>query len=214
VAAARVGVLALQGDVSEHARALTEAGADVAEVRRPHQLDDLDGLVIPGGESTTIGRLMVEYGLMDAVRRRAGEGMAVYGSCAGLILLATDIAGSDQPRLGLMDITVQRNGFGRQRESFEAWLDVPALGPEPLEAVFIRAPYIERAGTRVDVMACSAGRIVMARQERLLGTAFHPELTADRRVHRLFVRLASGDTAVSGGSSGSGGSAAGGPGGG
>jgi 5'-phosphate synthase pdxT subunit len=189
----RVGVLALQGDVAEHGHALREAGAEVREVRRPEDVEGLDGIVIPGGESTTIGRLMEEYGIGEAVRRRAREGsLAVFGTCAGLILMASDIAGSDQPRLGLMDMRVRRNAFGRQRESFETRLAVPELGEEPLEAVFIRAPYVDRVGPGVEVMAALDGRIVLVRQGRFLAAAFHPELTDDRRLHRYFLRLAAG----------------------
>jgi 5'-phosphate synthase pdxT subunit len=185
-----VGVLALQGDVAEHLRALREVGAEPREVRRPAHLEGLAGLVIPGGESTTIGRLMVEYGLDEGIRERHGRGMALFGTCAGMIVLAREIVGSDQPRLGLMDLSVRRNAFGRQRESFEAWLDVAPLGPEPLEAVFIRAPYIERIGPEAEALAEVGGRPVLARQGHCLAAAFHPELTSDRRLHRYFLRLA------------------------
>lgn len=188
--APRIGVLALQGDVSEHLAALDEVGASAGEVRAPSGLDGLAGLVVPGGESTTIGRLMVEYGLDAAIRRRHEAGMAVFGTCAGMILLARDIVDSGQPRLGLMDLSVRRNAFGRQRESFEAWLDAPALGAEPLEAVFIRAPLIERVGVGAEALASVGGKPVLARQGRCLVAAFHPELTRDRRLHRYFVQMA------------------------
>lgn len=185
----KIGVLALQGAFREHRVMLERCGADAVEVRLPEQLDDLAGLVIPGGESTTIGKLMVRWGLQEKIRERNAAGMGIYGTCAGMILLAREIAGSDQPRLGVMDITVRRNAFGRQRESFEADLQVPAFGPEPLRAVFIRAPYIETAGPSVEVLARLDDRIVIARQGRCLVTAFHPELTDSDRVHRYFIHM-------------------------
>jgi 5'-phosphate synthase pdxT subunit len=178
--------------VSEHLGALRQAGAAALEVRRPGDLDGLSGLVVPGGESTAIGRLMAEYGLDEAIRARHAEGMALFGTCAGMILLARDIVDSEQPRLGLMDLSVRRNAFGRQRESFEAWLDAPALGPDPVEAVFIRAPVIERVGPAAEVLAHVGGRPVLARQGRCLAAAFHPELTPDRRLHRYFLSMAQG----------------------
>lgn len=169
-------------------------GAQAALVRHAAELRDLNGLVIPGGESTTIGWLMAERGLLAEVSRRATEeGMGVFGTCAGMVLLArevaggTDLAGRPQPLLGLMDVTVQRNGFGRQRESFEADLPVPDLGEEPVRAVFIRAPFIERAGPGVRAMASLDGKVVLARQGRFLAAAFHPELTDDPRLHRYFL---------------------------
>lgn len=187
------GVLALQGDVAEHGRALSEAGAaEVREIRRPADLDGVGALVIPGGESTTIGALMWEYGLDRAITERVGAGMAVFGTCAGMILLATDIADSSQPRLGLLPARVRRNAYGRQVDSFEAHLDAPAVSPRPLEAVFIRAPWIESVEPGVEVLARHAGRIVLCRQGRLLACSFHPELTPDRRLHRFFLGLAAG----------------------
>jgi 5'-phosphate synthase pdxT subunit len=187
----KVGVLALQGDVIEHVRAVREAGGEPVEVKRPADLADAAGLIIPGGESTTIGKLMVLYGLDAAIRERAAAGMPVFGTCAGMILLARDIADGlpDQPRLGLMDIRVRRNAFGRQRESFETRLHAPAFGEPPLEAVFIRAPYLEQAGPGVEILATYEDKAVLARQGHLLAAAFHPELTADRRVHRYFLDL-------------------------
>lgn len=185
----KVGVLDLQGDVIEHVRALEAAGAEVVRVKRPRHLEGLRGLVIPGGESTTIGKLMAEYELIPAVRHAVSEGMAVFGTCAGAILLAADIAGSEQPRLGLMDMRVQRNAYGRQRESFEAEVSVSEIPGPPVKAVFIRAPIIERVGSPVKVLAEYGGQIVMARQGRLLAGTFHPELTDDRRVHQYFLRL-------------------------
>lgn len=188
----KIGVLALQGAFREHRWMLERCGAEAVEVRTPQDLDDLDGLVIPGGESTTIGKLLVEWGLMDKIKERAAAGMAVYGTCAGMILLAGDIAGSGQPRLGLMDVKVRRNAFGRQRESFEADLNVPEFGPEPVRAVFIRAPYIESAGPGVKILAAVGDHIVIARQGKLLATAFHPELTDDDRIHKYFIKMIQG----------------------
>ena len=189
--AARAGVLALQGDVHEHAVALREAGAtDVTFVRQPRDLESIDVLVIPGGESTTIGRLMVEYGLDKAIQQRAGEGLAVFGTCAGLILLATEIIDSNQPRLGLLPARVRRNAYGRQIDSFEAQLEAPLVSPVPLDAVFIRAPWIDAVDDRVDVLARHRGAIVLCRYGKILAASFHPELTADRRLHRYLLSLA------------------------
>lgn len=185
----KLGVLALQGAFREHRLMLERCGADVVEVRSPEQLNDLAGLVIPGGESTTIGKMMVRWGLLGKIQVRYASGMGIYGTCAGMILLAKEIVDSDQPRLGLMDIVVKRNAFGRQRESFEADLQVPEFGPEPLRAVFIRAPYVQTAGPEVQVLAKVNGKIVIARQGRCLVTAFHPELTNSDQVHRYFMKM-------------------------
>ena len=187
---ARFGVLALQGDFAEHAAMLRRLGHAVAEVRKPGELDGLAGLIIPGGESTTIGKLAVEYDLMDPLREFAAH-KPVWGTCAGAIFLSND-AHRDQPLLGVMDISVERNAFGRQVDSFETNLDVPALGEaRPFHAVFIRAPLIERVGKNVEVLATLAdGRIVAAQQGHWLATSFHPELTGDDRFHRLFTGLA------------------------
>ncbi|MCC7359908.1 MAG: pyridoxal 5'-phosphate synthase glutaminase subunit PdxT [Anaerolineales bacterium] len=192
---ARFGVLALQGDFLEHSVMLRGLGHEAVEVRKPKQLAGLAGLIIPGGESTTIGKLAVEYGLMDPLRAFAAE-RPIWGTCAGAIFLAGD-AHRDQPLLGLMDITVVRNAFGRQVDSFEINLDVPALpaapgeGARPFHAVFIRAPLIERVGPGVEVLARLPNNgIVAARQGRLLATSFHPELSGDDRFHRLFAGLA------------------------
>ena len=185
----KIGVLALQGAFREHCWMLEKCGATAVEIRKAEELDDVAGLVIPGGESTTIGKLMVEWGILEKVRSRASQGMAIYGTCAGMIMLAKDILDSDQPRLGLMDVSVRRNGFGRQRESFEASMLVPEFGDEPVEAVFIRAPYIEQAGDHVKVMAVVNDKIVIARQDKMLVTAFHPELTEDDRIHRYFISM-------------------------
>jgi pyridoxal 5'-phosphate synthase pdxT subunit len=185
----KIGVLALQGAFREHRWMLERSGVTAVEIRKPGQLDDVAGLIIPGGESTTIGKLMVQWGLMEKIQTRVSQGMAVYGTCAGMIMLAKEIIDSDQPRLGLMDVTVRRNAFGRQRESFEATMLVPEFGTEPVQAVFIRAPYIERAGENVEVMAIVNDKIVIARQDKMLVTAFHPELTNDDRIHKYFISM-------------------------
>ena len=192
----RVGVLALQGDAREHLAALREAGVDATTVRRQPELDAVDALVIPGGESTTMSHLLAEFELLEPLRERIAEGMPVYGSCAGMILLATDIvdAGADGRRaipLRGIDMTVRRNAFGRQVDSFEE--DIPFDGLDsPVHAVFIRAPWVERVGEGVQVLAEAAGHPVAVRQGRMLATAFHPEITGDRRVHRLFVDILTG----------------------
>jgi pyridoxal 5'-phosphate synthase pdxT subunit len=178
-------VLAIQGDFEAHARSLRRLGAEPVEVRRPAQLDGLDGLVIPGGESTTITMGLEAYGLEEPIRRFASEGGAVFGTCAGLIVL-------DRSHLGLFDIDARRNAFGRQRHSFETDISIRGLGDEPVKAVFIRAPWIERAGDDVDVLAELDGHPVVARQGSLLVAAFHPELTDDLRLHAYFLALAGG----------------------
>ncbi|HHW13619.1 MAG TPA: pyridoxal 5'-phosphate synthase glutaminase subunit PdxT [Firmicutes bacterium] len=183
----RIGVLDLQGAVREHLRMVAALGCEAVPVKKVADLEGLQGLILPGGESTTLGKLMHRYGLDEAIKERAEAGMPIYGTCAGLILLAKHIPGSDQLRLGLMDVTVKRNAYGRQVDSFETDLDIPAVGPEPFRAVFIRAPYIESVGHGVEVLAAHAGHIVMARQGRFLVSAFHPELTDDRRVHAYFL---------------------------
>jgi 5'-phosphate synthase pdxT subunit len=187
----RVGVLALQGDVREHRRALESAGASVVAVRRPGELDDLDGIVLPGGESTTMGKLLVTFELLEPLRKALAAGLPAYGSCAGMILLADRLldATADQVWLGGLDVTVRRNAFGRQVDSFEGDLEFAGVSPEPMHAVFIRAPWVETAGPRVEVLARAADRIVAVRQGPLLATAFHPELTGDPRVHQLFVSM-------------------------
>jgi len=194
-----VGVLALQGDVLEHLRMLAEAGARAVPVKRAAELAGLDGLVIPGGESTTIGRLADLYGLLDPIRARIGEGLPVFGTCAGAILLASSALSADgspspQPLLRAMDTVVRRNAFGRQVDSAELDVGVEGLEGGPVRVAFIRAPWIETAGPGVEVLATVAtpagDKIVVARQGRLLASAFHPELTGDARLHRLFVDLA------------------------
>lgn len=185
----QIGVIALQGAVREHILMLERCGARAVPVKKRSELSGLTGLVLPGGESTTIGRLMTEYGLLEEVRDLALAGMPVFGTCAGMILLARRIIGSNQPGLRLMDISVRRNAFGRQRESFETDLVVPALGRTPFRAVFIRAPYIEQVGDGVEVMAAIGDRVVLARQGNWLAAAFHPELTEDNRVHQYFIDM-------------------------
>lgn len=182
-----VGVLALQGDVVEHLRAVAACGAQACEVRTVDELKGVDALIMPGGESTAIGKLMAWAGLHGAIRARAAEGMAIYGTCAGQILLAKEVEGGAPQGLQLMDIQVLRNAFGRQRESFEAEIPVPAIGPKPAKGVFIRAPYIGRVGPGVEILARYEGKIVMARQGRLLTSSFHPELTDDHRIHQFFL---------------------------
>ncbi len=185
----KIGVLALQGAFREHCWMLEGCGVTAVEIRKPEELDGVNGLIIPGGESTTIGKLMIEWGLLDKIRLRVDQKMAVYGTCAGMILLAKEIKDSNQPLLGIMDIVVRRNAFGRQRESFEADMTVPEFGAESLKAVFIRAPYIEEAGQDVKVMARVHDKIVIARQNNILVTAFHPELTKDDRIHQYFISM-------------------------
>jgi 5'-phosphate synthase pdxT subunit len=192
-----IGVLALQGDVIEHIHALQRIGAETREVRLPQQLAELDGLIIPGGESTTIGKLAVAYGLMEPLKE-FGKKHAIWGTCAGAIFLSRD-AHRHQPLLELMDIVVERNAFGRQVDSFEVDLNVPALANvdkenKPYHAVFIRAPLIESVNGKVEILAKLAnGKIVAAREGRLLATAFHPELTLDDRFHQLFMEMAQSD---------------------
>jgi 5'-phosphate synthase pdxT subunit len=187
-----IGVLALQGDVREHVAAVEAiGGADVAAVRTPEEIGTLDGLILPGGESTTIGKLMDRWGIDEAIRERHGQGMAVFGTCAGMILLAKRIEDSEQLRLGLMDLTVRRNAFGRQVDSFETDLDVPRLGEAPLRAVFIRAPLVTETGPEVETWAEVPEGVVLARQGRCIAASFHPELTGDLRIHRLFLDMAS-----------------------
>ncbi|MBW3578323.1 MAG: pyridoxal 5'-phosphate synthase glutaminase subunit PdxT [Actinobacteria bacterium] len=183
-----IGVLALQGNVLEHLRAVREAGAHAVRVRRPADLDGLDGLIIPGGESTTIGRLISHLALEEPLRQHIAAGLPTFGTCAGMILLSDELA-QDRPQtlLGGLDVTTRRNAFGRQVDSFETDLEVRGVDGGPVHAVFIRAPWIERVGSDVEVLAEVAGHPVMVRQGNLLAAAFHPELTVDRRVHRLFV---------------------------
>lgn len=184
----RIGILALQGDVREHRNALERLGAEVVEVRRPTELDEIDGLVIPGGESTTIGRLATLYGLIDPLRKHLRSGLPAFGTCAGMIFLANGVDGAPQPQLEVLDATVRRNAWGRQNESFEADLEINGL-VDPFHAVFIRAPWIEEIGDDVEVLAAWGGHPVMVRQGGLLASSFHPELTGDSRVHELFLTM-------------------------
>ena len=194
-----IGVLAIQGDVREHANHLTASGADVTLVKTAEGLNQVDGLVIPGGESTTMSILAIKNGLFEPLRRLRSEGMPMYGSCAGLIMLADSIADgrSDQETIGGLDIVARRNAFGRQVDSFEIDLDIPAVGDEPFHAVFIRAPLVESIGSTVEVLSkIAAGtignetdRIVAVRQGNLLATSFHPEITPDLRFHQMFIDI-------------------------
>ncbi len=184
-----VGILALQGDVAEHAGAVRACGAEPLEVRTPEDLRQADVLIIPGGESTTIGMLMERNGLDAAIRVRVGEGMPVLGTCAGAILLGRRASGGSPPLLRLMNITVARNAYGRQRESFETDLVIPAFGAEPMRVAFIRAPVIEEVGDGVDVLATHDGRPVLVRQGRLLAATFHPEVLGQPALHRYFLRI-------------------------
>ena len=186
-----IGVLALQGDVREHVRALDEAGARAVPVRRLAEIEAVDGLVIPGGESTTLWRLTTAFDLLDPLRKLIASGLPAFGSCAGMIMLAERLEdGVDgQQTFGGIDMTVRRNAFGRQVDSFECEVDIQG---EPFHAVFIRAPWVERAGPEADVIGEDEGRIIAVRQGVLLATAFHPELTPDRRIHKLFVSMVKG----------------------
>lgn len=189
----KVGVLALQGDFREHAQVVRKLGLEATEVRLPRDLDQVGALIIPGGESTTIGKLLARFELMEPLRARAREGFPIYGSCAGAIVLAKTIEdqASDQPILGVMDVRIRRNAFGRQVDSFETDLPITPLGDRPFHAVFIRAPIIEEIGPGVSAIgALPDGSIVAAQQGRMLITSFHPELTDDPRFHQYFVELA------------------------
>lgn len=188
----RIGVLALQGAFIEHEKMLRRLGAEAVEVRLPAHLEGLDGLILPGGESTTIGRIGGQWGLLEPIQDFARSGRPLWGTCAGMILMAKEVVDGvpGQPLLGLMDVSVRRNAFGRQVDSFETSLAVPVLGKEPFPAVFIRAPVIERVGEGVEVLArLNDGRVVAVRQGNLLVTAFHPELAEDDRFHRYFMGL-------------------------
>ncbi len=189
----RIGVMGLQGDYLEHQQVLRRLGVETVDVRLPSHLEKVDGLIIPGGESTTIGVLVERYGLMEPLRQMAEAGMPIWGTCAGMIFLARDV-GRPQPTLGMMDVRVRRNAFGRQVDSFEVDLEIPALArvgdPRPFRAIFIRAPLIEAVGPDVDVLArLEDGTIVAAQQGHLLATAFHPELTDDPRFHQYFLEI-------------------------
>ncbi|SEB87301.1 pyridoxal 5'-phosphate synthase glutaminase subunit PdxT [Rhodococcus koreensis] len=196
-----VGVLALQGDVREHLAALNDSGADAVGIRRPEELEKIDGLVIPGGESTTMSKLLQIFELLEPLKARLRDGLPAYGSCAGMILLASEILDTrpDAQHLGAIDMTVRRNAFGRQVDSFESDLEFEGIVGDPMRAVFIRAPWVERVGDEVQVLArvpesggAAAGRIVAVRQGSVVATSFHPEVTGDRRVHELFVDIVRG----------------------
>lgn len=184
----KIGVLALQGAFLEHQQVLARCGAEAVKVRSREDLDAIDGLIIPGGESTTIGKLLVDYDLGDTLIRRAKEGMTVFGTCAGMIVLAKDLPGHSQYTLGLMDIGVQRNAFGRQVDSFEADLTVKGIS-RPVKGIFIRAPYVSRVGKGVEVLAEFDGKPVMVREGSLLAASFHPELTRDISIHKYFLSM-------------------------
>ncbi|MGE0912381.1 pyridoxal 5'-phosphate synthase glutaminase subunit PdxT [Bacillus atrophaeus] len=183
-----IGVLGLQGAVREHIRSIEACGAAGLVVKRPEQLNEVDGLILPGGESTTMRRLIDTYHFMEPLREFAAQGKPLFGTCAGLIILAKEIQGSDNAHLGLLDVKVERNSFGRQVDSFEADLTIEGLA-EPFTGVFIRAPHILEAGEDVEVLSEHGGRIVAAKQDNLLGCSFHPELTDDHRVTELFVQM-------------------------
>jgi len=189
----KIGVLASQGAFAEHISVLQQLDVEAVPVRLPRELKGVDGLIIPGGESTTISRLMAAYDLVDEIEDLAENGMPVFGTCAGMILMAGKISGNDLKPLGLIDIAVKRNAFGRQRESFETELSIPVLGKEPFPGVFIRAPLIEHLDSDVEVLArLNDGVAVAARQRRYLVSAFHPELTTDLRFHRYFLDIVGG----------------------
>lgn len=187
MAGKKIGVLALQGAFIEHEQSLKKCGAEALEVRTVQDLKSIDGLIIPGGESTTMGKLLVDYKLDQVLKERAEAGMAVWGTCAGMILLAREIADSDQNRLGLMDISVKRNAFGRQVDSFETDLEVSGMGNT--RAIFIRAPYVDRCWGKTEVLATFRDKIVMVREGNYLATSFHPELTPDCSVHQYFLNM-------------------------
>jgi pyridoxal 5'-phosphate synthase pdxT subunit len=186
----RIGILAVQGAIREHASAVRAVGAEPVVVRLPGDLEGLDALILPGGESTAMRRLIDAYGLREPIRRMARDGTPMLGTCAGMILLAERLTDGEEPIVGGLDIEVQRNAYGRQLDSFETELQMPILGHEPLHGVFIRAPAVSRLGPGVEVLARDdRGRPIAVRQGRLLATAFHPELTGDRRLHRLLVEM-------------------------
>jgi 5'-phosphate synthase pdxT subunit len=185
----RIGVLALQGDVVEHLHALRRVGVAAVEVKNERDLAGVDALIVPGGESTTVIRLLERFGLVDPIKARVRDGMPFWGTCMGMIVAAKDVADMEQDTLGLLDITARRNAFGRQIASAEVELDVPVLGRPAFPAIFIRAPWVERAGDGVEVLASQDGHGVFVRQGKVIGTSFHPELTGDDRLHAYFASL-------------------------
>lgn len=184
----RVGVLALQGDFREHLHILESLGVGAVAVKKPEQLGEVDALVIPGGESTTIGKMATRFGLIEPLRQSIESGLPTYGTCAGMILLAGAVTDGDQPLLGALDVLVRRNAFGRQNESFEADLDIDGMD-EPFHAVFIRAPWVEKVGSEIEVLADVDDHPVMVRQDNILATSFHPELTGDGRIHHMLIEM-------------------------
>ncbi len=184
----KIGVLALQGAIKEHLQILEKAGVEGVAIKKANQLDEVSGLIIPGGESTTIGKLMRLYGFMEPIKEKASQGFPIFGTCAGLILIANKIENQDDIHLGLMDIHVQRNAFGRQKESFETDLSIKDVADD-FRAVFIRAPLILNVGPHVEILSTHQDRIVAAREGHLLGASFHPELTEDRRIHTYFIEM-------------------------
>jgi len=192
-----IGVLGLQGAVIEHVRSVEACGAEAVVVKRVEELAEIDGLIIPGGESTTIRKLLDKYGFMEPLKEFASKGKPMFGTCAGLILLAKELVGYTEPHLGLFDVTVERNSFGRQKESFEAELNIRGL-EGPFTGVFIRAPHIVKVGENVEVLAKHEGRIVAAREGQFLGCSFHPELTGDHRFTELFIEIVRESVAVIG----------------
>jgi pyridoxal 5'-phosphate synthase pdxT subunit len=187
----RIGVLALQGAFAEHISVLRQLGAEAVQVRLPHDLEGISGLILPGGESTTMRKLIDRWGLREPILDLARQGAPIFGTCAGMILVAREITDGDEPVFPLLDVSVKRNAFGRQLDSFEADLQVPVLGDLPVHGVFIRAPIIERVGPDVDVLATlDDGRVVAVRQRNVLATAFHPELAGEMRFHRLLTTMA------------------------
>ena len=187
-----IGVLALQGAFREHALLLRKCDCSVSEIRLPEQLDSVDGLIIPGGESTTIRKLMVEYGFPEKLKAFASSGKPVFGTCAGLIVMAKKLSGKKQDFLNLIDMDVKRNAYGRQIESREVDLDINFLGPKPFRAVFIRAPQINKIGPSVTPLAYYHDRVILAQQKNILVATFHPELTGDKRIHEYFIKMCSG----------------------
>jgi 5'-phosphate synthase pdxT subunit len=185
----RVGVLALQGDVAEHLHALRRVGVEAVEVKNERELASVDALIVPGGESTTVIRLLERFGLVQPIKDRVAAGMPFWGTCMGMIVAASRVADLEQDTLGLIDITVRRNAFGRQIASAEVPLDIPALGAQPFPAIFIRAPWVEKSGPDVEVLAARDGYGVFVRQGNVVGTSFHPELTGDDRLHAYFAGL-------------------------
>jgi len=186
---ATIGVLSLQGDFAKHEYVLKHLGVRVVKVRSKGDLEEVNGLVIPGGESTTIGKLLKRFDILEDLKERIEKGMPVFGTCAGMIILAKEIEGDNQPKLGILDITVARNAYGRQIESFEADIFSPFLGTKPIRAVFIRAPQVVRIGKDVEILASFEEKPVLIQQKNILSASFHPELTEDRRIHKYFLSL-------------------------